>query len=190
MRNIGEIFNDRTCNKFQSKPVDRDLLLKIYNLMKLGPTSANCSPLRILFVQSEAEKQKLYNCVMPGNLDKTKSAPVIALFAYDTKFYDHMAKLFPHNPGIKDYFASSEGITLDTATRNSTLQASYFMIVARGLGLSCGPMSGFDADSINKNFFSGTNFKVNFICNLGYADGPEAHARLPRFEFDECCKIV
>jgi 3-hydroxypropanoate dehydrogenase len=190
MRKIDAIFQDRTCYKFLDKKVDKSLLKEIYDLMKLGPTSANICPLRIKFVISTAEKEKLYKCVAPTNVEKIKSAPVTAIFAYDMKFYDLVPKLFPINPSFKDYFSSSESIAFDNAFRNSTLQAAYFMMIARGMGLDCGPMSGFDADSVNSAFFSNTNYKVNFICNLGYKDGQNPYPRLPRLEFDECCQIV
>lgn len=190
MRNIEEIFHDRTCSKFLSRPIDKDLLIKIYDLAKLGPTSGNSSPLRIVFVQSQAEKNKLYKCLMEGNVEKTKSAPVTALFAYDEKFYEDMEKVNPAAPDLIKYFASSQEVALDTAIRNSGLQAAYFMLAARGAGLDCGPMSGFNKKAIEKAFFANTNFKINFICNLGYADGANAYPRLPRWEFDAVCKIV
>jgi len=190
MRSIEEVFHDRTCRKFLSRPVDKDLLIKIYDLAKLGPTSGNSSPLRIVFVQSDVEKDKLYKCLDKGNIEQTKSAPVIALFAYDEKFYENMEKVNPFAPTLIKYFASSQEVALDTAIRNSTLQAAYFMLAARGVGLACGPMSGFNKEAIEKAFLANTNFKINFICNLGYADGANAHSRLPRWKFDEVCKIV
>lgn len=158
--------------------------------MKLGPTSANSCPLRIIFVQSKAQKEKLLKCMMEGNVEKTRMAPVSAIFAYDTKFYTKMDKIYPVSPAMKDFFASSESIALDTANRNSTLQAAYFMVVARSLGLDCGPMSGLDAGAIEKEFLSETGFKVNFVCNLGYRDGDNPFPRLPKLDFVEVCKIV
>lgn len=190
MRNIEEIFHDRTCSKFLSRPVDKGLLIRIHDLAKLGPTSGNSSPLRIVFVQSQAERNKLYKCLMEGNIEKTKSAPVTALFAYDEKFYEVMKEVNPVAPDLIKYFASYKEVALDTAIRNSTLQAAYFMLAARGTGLDCGPMSGFNKEAIEKEFFTNTNFKINFICNLGYADGANAHSRLPRWEFDKVCKII
>lgn len=190
MRNIEEIFHDRTCSKFLNRPVNKDLLIKIYDLAKLGPTSGNCCPLRIVFVQSQAEKSKLYKALMEGNIEKTKSAPLTALFAYDIKFYEEMEKINPIAPDLIKYFASSKEVALDTAIRNSTLQAAYFMLAARGAGLHCGPMSGFNKETIEKEFFVNTNYKVNFICNLGYADGANPHSRLPRWEFDKVCSII
>jgi 3-hydroxypropanoate dehydrogenase len=190
MRTIESIFNDRTCYKFLNKPVSQELLTQIYDLMKLGPTSGNSCPLRIVFVQSEAEKEKLCKVAAEYNVDKVKSAPVTALFAYDLKFYEQMDKLHPTGKALRDLFASSETIALDTATRNSTLQAAYFMIIARGMGLDCGPMSGFDANGVNETFFKNTNYKINFICNLGYRDGENPYPRLPRMNFEEFCKVV
>lgn len=190
MRSIDEVFHDRTCSKFLSNPIDKDLLVKIHDLAKLGPTSGNSCPLRIIFVQSEKEKSKLYKCLMEGNVAKTKSAPVTALFAYDEKFYENMEEINPVSPDLIKYFASSAEVAIDTAIRNSTLQAAYFMLAARGFGLDCGPMSGFNKEAIEKEFFAGTNFKINFICNLGYADGVNEYSRLPRWEFDRVCKIV
>jgi len=190
MRTIEDIFQDRTCYKFQDKPVDTELLKKIYNVMKLGPTSANSCPLRIVFVRDIKQKEKLLKCVMEGNVEKIKSAPVTALFAYDTKFYDKLDKLNAVAPQMKTYFKSSEVIAKDTAYRNSALQAAYFMMVARGFGLACGPMSGFNYAAIEKEFFADSDLKINFICNLGYRDGENPYPRLPRLDFEECCTIL
>jgi len=190
MRTIEQIFQERTCSDFSDKPVDKDLLVKIYDLMKLGPTSGNCLPLRIVFVQSKTEKEKLKKCLMEGNIAKTMAAPVTAIFAYDIKFYDQMDVTNRPAPHLKSFFSSSEEVALDTAYRNSTLQAAYFMIIARGNRLDCGPMSGFDKQAIDKEFFAGTNFKSNFICNLGYKSQENQYNRLPRLDFDQCCKII
>jgi len=187
MRNIEEIFNDRTCYKFQEKPVDIILLKKIYDLTKLGPTSGNGCPLRIIFVQNAPEKAKLEQCVMEGNVAKVHSAPVVALFAYDTKFQSKMERL---NPMMRSYFDSlSPEISNMVALNNSTLQAAYFMMIARGFGLDCGPMAGFDAAKIESEFLSGSDWKINFLCNLGYKDGENPYPRLPRLDFDEACLI-
>lgn len=190
MRTIEEIFDDRTCNKFLHKLIERSLLLAIYDLVKLGPTSANCCPLRITFVESAGEKEKLYSCLDEYNVEKSRTAPVTAIFAFDPKFYELMPKLFPHNPGMKDVFASNEALAISTAARNSTLQSAYFTIIARSKGLACGPMSGFNHEQINKTFFSQSNYQVNYICNLGYQDGEAAYARLPRLDFNEACTII
>ena len=190
MRTIDSIFGERTCYKFLNKPVSKDLLIKIYDLMKLGPTSSNCCPLRIIFVESKLEKNKLCKAAMEANVEKIQSAPVTALFAYDLKFYEKMDKLYPTGKMMHDYFASSENVSFDTAVRNSTLQAAYFMMISRGYGLDCGPMSGFDPKTINETFFQNTNYRINFICNLGYKDGDSPYPKLPRLGFDEFCKIV
>jgi nitroreductase len=189
-RTIEEIFADRTCYKFSDKKVDIALLKEIYNIMKLGPTSLNSSPLRILFLTSESEKAKLYPCLLGNNVEKTKTAPVVALFAYDLKFYDKFDKLSPHNVNVKNYFISNEELVLDTAQRNSTLQAAYFCIIARSCKLACGPMSGFNKDMVNQTFFSSTNHRINYICNLGYSSDEILYPRLPRLEFEESCKII
>lgn len=190
MRTIEEIFHDRTCYKFQDKPIDVSLLREIYDLMKLGPTSSNSCPLRILFVQSMEEKEKLYQCLAPANVEKTRSAPVSAIFAYDLRFYEKMDRLFAHNIKMKEIFASSEAAALDTATRNSTLQAAYFMMIARSKGLDCGGMSGFNPEAVNKTFFADTGYRANFICNLGHKDGEASYPKLPRLDFEEVCKII
>ena len=191
MRDIEEIFNDRTCYKFLSKPVPEELLMKIYDLMKLGPASGNACPLRIVFVQSEEEKDKLAGTATANNVDKIKSAPVTALFAYDMKFYEKMDKLYPTGKSLRDFFASAnEEILEREALRNSSLQAAYFMMIARSYGLACGPMSGFNSVALNKEFFANTNYRINFICNLGYRDGENQHPRLPRLDFAEACKIL
>jgi len=190
MKTVDMVFNERTCYKFQSRDIEENLLKEIYNIMKLGPTSANSSPLRILFLKSTFEKEKLYPCLLPANIDKVKSAPITAIFAYDIRFYDHLTVLFPHNLEIKSLFSSSEEISIDTAIRNSTLQAAYFIIVARSLGLDCGPMSGFNPDAVNNTFFINSSYKVNFLCNLGYREKDDKYPRLAKLEFNECCWIV
>lgn len=187
---VQELFEKgRTCTHFANKPISQSLLEEIYHLMKMGPTSANTCPLRIMFVQSADAKKRLLNCVMPGNVAAVTSAPVTALFAYDAKFADKMSILFPHNPGMAEYFKDPK-VGLDTATRNSTLQAAYFMIIARSKGLACGPMSGFDTNKLEAEFFHGTDWKANFICNLGYAEGEAQFRRLPRLVFNDVCRIA
>ena len=190
MRNIQDIFMDRTCHKFSNKPIEPAILKEIYDLMKLGPTSANCCPLRISFIVSLEEKEKLYTCLDKGNIEQTKSAPVTAIFAYDSKFYQFMPLLFPHNPTLQKYFSSSEAVALDVATKNSTLQAAYFMMLARGKNIACGPLGGFSTEAINKTFFSNSDHRVNFLCNLGYMEEENSLPRLARLEFEECCKLI
>ncbi|MBP7190049.1 MAG: malonic semialdehyde reductase [Rickettsiaceae bacterium] len=190
-KSIEEIFlNERTCYNFADVPVSDDLLKEIYDIMKMGPTSANGCPLRIAFVKTPESKEKLISCAMEGNVANIKAAPVTAIFAYDMKFYDKLPELFPHNPGIKGYFSSSESVVIENALRNSSLQAAYFMIVARAKGLSCSPMGGFDSAKLNQTFFPDGNYRVNFICNLGYRSKEEIHPRLPRLSFEDCCRFV
>ena len=190
MRTVEEVFNDRTCYKFSNKEVSAQLLQKIYDTMKLGPTSANCCPLRILFVTSSQEREKLAACAMDANAERIKACPVIAIFAYDMKFYELLPKLFPHNIGMKDYFSSDPEIIASNAMRNSTLQAAYFIMIARSHGLDCGPMSGFNAEAVKENYYDGKYYKVKILCNIGYREGANEYPRSPRLEFAEACKII
>ncbi len=169
--------------------VDPALLHQIYDMAKWGPTSMNCCPLRITFITSPEAKAKLKPCLMPGNVEKTMQAPVTALFAYDREFYEHMSRLWPHSDA-KAMFIGKEAMIEDAAFRNSTLQAAYFMLAARGLGLDCGPMSGFNKDAADEAFHAGTKWRSNFLCNLGYGDKAKLHPRLPRLDFDEAARIV
>jgi 3-hydroxypropanoate dehydrogenase len=181
----------RTYGHWLPRPVDDALLMRVWNLARLGPTAANSQPLRVLFVRSEAAKAKLKPCLAPGNLEKTMQAPVTALFAADLQFYDHLPRLFPHTDA-RSWFAgeSQKAAAHETATRNSTLQAAYFMLAARALGLDCGPMSGFDPALINQAFFPDGRHSINFICNLGHGDPQTLHPRHPRLEFEEACRII
>lgn len=185
-----QLFRDaRTANHWLDQPVDNATLQQIHDIMRFGPTSANCCPLRIVFVQSKDAKEKLKACLDEGNVDKTMKAPVTAIFAQDMKFYEHMKFLFPHTDA-RAWFEGNQPLIERTASRNAVLQAAYFMIVARGFGLSCGPMSGFNNDKLDEAFLAGTSFKSNFICNLGYGDHSKDFPRSPRFAFDDVCKIV
>jgi 3-hydroxypropanoate dehydrogenase len=179
----------RTHNVWLDKPVSDDTLKQLYDLMKWGPTSANCSPARIVFVRTPEAKERLLEGVAAGNQEKTKTAPVTAIIGFDTKFYDKLPKLFPH-ADARAWFANSPEVADVTARRNSSLQGGYFIIAARALGLDCGPMSGFDAAKVDEAFFKGTDIKSNFICNLGYGDATKLFPRSPRLEFDEACKLV
>ena len=187
---IQDIFNKRTCYNFTDQEISIDLLKEIYDITKLGPSSANSSPLRIIFVRSKAEKAKLLSCIAPGNIEKTQGAVISAILAYDLEFYKYMDKLFPHNLKMQKLFESNKALAYDTAYRNSSLQAAYFMIVARAKGLACGPMSGFDTDKLNKTFFDNTSLRVNFICNLGYEAQIAEWPRGPRLSFDESCSFI
>jgi len=179
----------RTHNGWTDQPVTDDELRRIFDIAKWGPTSANCSPARIVFVRSDAEKEKLLSCMSAGNQEKTKTAPVTAIIGMDMEFHEKLPQLFPH-ADARSWFAGNQAMIDATAFRNSSLQGAYFMIAARAIGLDCGPMSGFDADKVNGAFFAGTSVKVNFICNLGHGDASKLFGRSPRFGFDEACKIV
>ena len=180
----------RTHNVWLPAPVPEATLREIWSVMKFGPTSANCSPLRIVFVQSPAEKERLVACMDAGNQAKTRVAPVTAIFAMDLEFYDKLPRLFPHDQTARSWFAGKPEHIRQTAFRNSSLQGAYFIIAARALGLDCGPMSGFDADKVNAEFFADGKFKVNFVCSLGHGDPAKLFPRSPRLDFDEACRIV
>jgi len=180
----------RSHNKWQDKPVSDTLLHALYDLVKWGPTSANCSPARITFVKTPEATDKLLACVSSGNAEKVRTAPVTAIIGYDNEFYEKIPQLFPHNPGARDWFTSSEEMAYVTAFRNSSLQGAYFMIAARSLGLDCGPMSGFDNDAVDKAFFPDGRIRSNFLCAIGYGDPEGLFDRLPRLGFDDVCEIV
>lgn len=180
----------RTHNDWLDKDISNDILMEIYDLMKWGPTSANCSPARIIFVKSKVSKDRLLPFVIESNLEKTKSAPVTAIIGHDINFHDHLPKLFPHNLDAQNWFNHSIDIAEETAFRNGSMQGAYFIIAARALGLDCGPMSGFDKEGVDNEFFRGTNIKSNFLCNLGYGDKTKLFERSPRFKFNEICEII
>ena len=179
----------RTHSVWLPEQVSDDLLVQIYDLMKWGPTSANCCPARIVFVKSPEAKAKLLPCMAEGNVEKTKTAPVTAIIAQDMEFYEKLPKLFPF-ADARSWFAGNKPFVESTAFRNSTLQGAYFIIAARSVGLDCGPMSGFDNAKVDAAFFEGTAWKTNFICNLGYGDSSKLHPRAPRLEYTEACKIL
>ena len=180
----------RTHNDWLDKDISNDILMEIYDLMKWGPTSANCSPARIIFVKSKVSKDRLLPYVIESNLEKTKSAPVTAIIGHDINFHDHLPKLFPHNLDAQNWFNHSIDIAEETAFRNGSMQGAYFIIAARALGLDCGPMSGFDKEGVDNEFFRDTNIKSNFLCNLGYGDKTKLFERSPRFKFNEICEII
>lgn len=179
-----------TNNAWQDKPVPDELLQRLHDTLRMGPTSMNCSPARIVFVKSRAAKEKLDSTLMEGNRAKTMAAPVTAIIGYDAHFYDQLPKLFPNNPKARDMFAGNAALSDITAFRNGTLQGAYLILAARALGLDCGPMSGFDNAAVDRLFFAGTNVKSNFICNLGYGDPKGIYPRNPRLEFSEACSIA
>lgn len=179
----------RTHSAWLDKPVDAALLTQAYELAKMGPTSANCCPLRIVFVQSSAAKEKLKPALDAGNVEKTMRAPVTAIFGMDVHFYEHLPQLFPHVDAKSWFNTLPEPALTAIALRNSSLQAAYFMLAARALGLDCGPMSGFNEAKVNEAFFAGTHVKANFLCNLGYGDASALHPRSPRLSFAQACEF-
>jgi len=182
-------FDARTYNAFHDKPVPEAILRRLIDVMKMGPTSANCSPARIVFVTSSEAKERLRPHLSEGNVEKTMKAPVCAIIGQDMEFYDKLPKLFPHTDA-RSWFAGDPEKIGTTAFRNSTLQGAYFIIAARALGLDCGPMSGFDNAGVDKAFFAGTPVRSNFLCNLGYGDPSDLFPRSPRFAFEEMASIV
>ena len=179
----------RSMNGWQDKDVSDAMIRSLYDLTKMGPTSTNCSPARFVFVKSEAEKVKFEPALLPNNISKVMTAPVVAIIGYDLDFSDHMTKLFPHMDVAPMYKGNNE-MNVSTAFRNSSLQGAYFMMVARAMGLDCGPMSGFNNQLVDETFFSDTNIKSNFLCCIGYGDSTKIFQRLPRLDFDEVCKII
>jgi len=179
----------RTHNAWLDKPVSDSLLQQIYDLMKWGPTSANSSPARIVFVRSAAAKERLLPAMSPGNLEKTRAAPVTAIIAYDTEFHEKLTKLFPQ-ADARSWFAGNQALIDTTAFRNGSLQGAYLIIAARALGLDAGPMSGFDNAKVDKEFFPEGKVKSNFLVNLGYGDRAKLFPRNPRLSFAEAVQIL
>ena len=179
----------RSMNGWQDKEVSNDMVKSIYELTKMGPTSTNCCPARFKFIKSDDQKQLLKEALLPNNVEKVMSAPVIAIIGYDLDFSDNMSKLFPHMDVAPMYKGNAE-FNQATAFRNSSLQGAYFMMVSRALGLDCGPMSGFNNDLVDQTFFKDTNIKSNFLCCIGYGDPSKIFMRLPRLDFDDACEIL
>jgi 3-hydroxypropanoate dehydrogenase len=179
----------RTHIAWLDKPVSDSLLQQIYDLMKWGPTSANSSPARIAFVRSPAAKERLLPAMSPGNREKTRAAPVTAIIAYDTEFYEKLPKLFPQSDA-RSWFAGNQPLIETTAFRNGSLQGAYLIIAARALGLDAGPMSGFDNSKVDKEFFPEGKIKSNFVVNLGYGDRAKLFPRNPRLSFAEAAQIL
>ncbi|MGE0024559.1 MAG: malonic semialdehyde reductase [Hyphomicrobium sp.] len=187
---LDQIFiSARTHVAWRDEPVSDALLVEIVDLMKLGPTSANCSPARIVFVRSSEAKARLEPLLSEGNRAKTMAAPVTAILGYDLEFYEKLPRLFPHTDA-RSWFAGKPEHIRETAFRNGTLQGAYLIMAARALGLDCGPMSGFDQDGVTAAFFAGTAVRANFLCNLGYGDGAKLRPRAPRLPFEELAQIV
>lgn len=182
----------RTHNGWQAKPVSDDQLRELYDLMKWAPTTMNASPARMLFLRSREAKERLKPALSPGNVEKTMAAPVTAIIAYDTRFYEQLPKLFPHNQNARAIFAgdNKQAHAETTAFRNGSMQGGYFILAARSIGLDCGPMSGFNNAMVDAEFFAGTGVKSNFLCNLGYGDASKVMPRNPRLAFEEACKLL
>lgn len=186
---LDTLFNHaRTFNRFQDREVPDALLKQLYDLLKMAPTSANCSPARLVFVRSAQAKEKLRPALSEGNLAKTMAAPVTVIVGADHAFYDHLPRLFPHTDA-RSWFAGNQALIETTAFRNSSLQGAYLILAARALGLDCGPMSGFDNARVDATFFAGTQVRSNFLINLGYGDSSDLHPRSPRFDFSDACRI-
>ncbi|MCW3474521.1 malonic semialdehyde reductase [Limobrevibacterium gyesilva] len=178
----------RTHNKWLEQPVTDDELKAVFDLAKMGPTSANASPARFVFVRTQYGKDRLKPALSAGNTEKTMAAPVTAIVAYDPHFYDHLPKLFPH-ADAKSWFSGNPALAETTAFRNGTLQGAYFIIAARALGLDCGPMSGFDNAKVDEAFLADRGWKSNFLINIGHGDPAGLFPRSPRFSFDEACVL-
>ncbi|HEY1612572.1 MAG TPA: malonic semialdehyde reductase [Rhizomicrobium sp.] len=187
---LATIFRDaRTHNRWRDEPVSPALLMAVYDLMRWGPTTANTSPARIVFLVSKEARERLKPHLSPGNRDKTMAAPVTAIIAYDLGFPETLPKLFPHEPGAKGWFRDAK-FAETAAFRNGSIQGGYFIIAARALGLDCGPMSGFDNAGVDREFFPEGTVKSNFLCNLGHGDPTGVFPRNPRMSFDEACRIL
>jgi 3-hydroxypropanoate dehydrogenase len=179
----------RSHNGWLDQPVDDSLLRTAYELARMAPTSANCSPMRILFLKSAEAREKLKPALLGGNIPKTMSAPVTAILGNDHAFYDHLPKLFPHDDA-RPWFTGNQELIDATAMRNGSLQGAYFMLACRAVGLDCGPISGFDNAMVDDLFFRDTQIRSNFICNLGYGDPSALFPRSPRFAFEEVCTFL
>lgn len=181
-------FEARTHNEWLDRPVSDEILKELFETLRWAPTSANCSPARIVFVKSPEAKARLLPALIEGNVEKTRTAPVTAIIGHDLEFHEQLPQLFPHTDA-RSWFAGNQPLIEATAFRNGTLQGAYLILAARALGLDCGPMSGFDVDQVNETFFAGTRVRVNFLCNLGYGRPEALFPRSPRFEFEDACRI-
>jgi 3-hydroxypropanoate dehydrogenase len=179
----------RTHKSWLDDQVSDVILEAVYDLAKMGPTSANTCPMRVVYVKSAAAKKRLKPALVEGNVEKTMTAPATAIIGYDIEFYEHLPRLAPHG-NYRAMFAGKESLIQETAFRNGSLQGAYFIVAARALGLDCGPMSGFDSAKVNAEFFPDGRFKSNFLCNLGYGDAGKLQKRAPRLEFEEACEIL
>jgi 3-hydroxypropanoate dehydrogenase len=180
----------RSHNRWTDEPVSDAMLMAIYDLMRWGPTSGNITPARFLFINSVEAKQRLKPLLNEGNREKSMTAPAVAIIAYDLDFPETLSTLKPNAPNAKNYYDAKPALVQEDAFRNGTLQGAYFMLAARSLGLDCGPMGGFDRAGVDKEFFSGTAIKSNFLCALGHGNPAALHPRAPRLSFDQACKIL
>ena len=180
----------RSHNRFTDQPVTDDELRALYAVLKMGPTSANSSPARFLFLRTPESKRKLEPALSSGNHDKTMAAPVTAIVAYDPKFYEKLPQLFPHNPDAQSWFTSNDSLAATTAFRNGTLQGAYLILAARAVGLDIGAMSGFDNAMVDEVFLADRGWRSNFLCNIGHGDPAGLFARSPRLDFDEACVLL
>ncbi len=189
-RALDRIFREaRTHNKWTDRPVSDDKLRELYDLLKFAPTSANASPARFIFVRTPEGKAKLKPALSAGNLEKTMTAPVTVIVAHDLHFYDKLPELFPHAPDAKNWFTGSYSFAEQTAFRNGSLQGAYLILAARAVGLDAGPMSGFDNAKVDEVFLAGTNWKSNFLVNLGHGDPEGLFPRNPRLSFEEAARL-
>jgi 3-hydroxypropanoate dehydrogenase len=204
-RALDTLFREaRTFAKWQPRPVPDEMLRELYELTRWAPTSANAGPARFAFLRSKESKERLRPALAPLNVEKTMTAPVTVIVAYDMKFYEQLPKLFPQNPGMAKLFQSNSEMVETTAKRNSSLQGAFLIMAARALGLDCGPMSGFDPAKVDEEFFAAGkpcfgcdqeffpegHVKTNFLCNLGYGDPRSLFPRLPRLPFNEACSLL
>ena len=181
------LLNARSQNKWTDKPVTDEQIHQIYDILKMGPTSANSSPARFVFLRTKEAKDRLAPAMSSGNMEKTMTAPVVAIVAYDPRFYEKLPQLFPHNQDARSWFTSNEGLAATTAFRNGTLQGAYLIMAARAIGLDTGPMSGFDNAKVDEIFLQDRGWRSNFMVNLGYGDPAGLFERSPRLSFDEAC---
>jgi 3-hydroxypropanoate dehydrogenase len=179
----------RTYTAWQPRPVSDELLREVHALASIGPTASNCQPGRFVFVRSPEAKARLVSTLNPGNVPKVQAAPVTVIVAMDSEFYEFMPELWPHAPDARDNFANNATLAQSTAFRNSSLQGAYLIMAARAVGLDCGPMSGFNADKVNAEFFADGRWRANFICNLGYGDASALRPRQKRLPFDVACRL-
>ena len=180
----------RTHNKFTDEPISDETLRHLYDILKNGPTSANSSPARFVFLRTKEAKERLAPALSSGNLAKTMAAPVTVIVAYDPGFHEKLPQLFPHNPDAQSWFTSNDALAATTAFRNGTLQGAYLIIAARAMGLDTGAMSGFDNDKVDKEFLADRGWRSNFLCNLGRGDWEGVFPRSPRLDFDEACVLL